>query len=96
MTRFSFHGRSLSPQTMVGLGRAAMPQFGAGRGRALLPSFPPVHVKPASTESEPQPASHVKLSETGRESLKTLSILSYYKLQMKSEKVDILGRNGFC
>uniref|UniRef100_A0A3Q3BWD1 Piwi-like protein 2 n=1 Tax=Haplochromis burtoni TaxID=8153 RepID=A0A3Q3BWD1_HAPBU len=50
---FSFLGRGLSPQKMVGLGRAAMPQLGVGRGRALLPSFPAgqdVFVSPVSDE----------------------------------------------
>lgn len=51
---FSFLGRGLSPQKMVGLGRAAMPQLGVGRGRALLPSFPAGQDVFVSPVSEPQ------------------------------------------
>ncbi|XP_040898052.1 piwi-like protein 2 [Toxotes jaculatrix] len=52
----SFHGRSLFPQTMVGLGRTAMPHPGRGRGRPLLPSFPPGRAESVSPASEPAPA----------------------------------------
>lgn len=82
---------------MVGLGRAAMPRLGVGRGRPLLPSFSPA--------SEPQPAAHTQLSQTGRESLKHLFIYSFDKLErikgflqlIIADIWDILmlGSNGF-
>lgn len=62
----SFHGRGLSPQTMVGLGRAVMPQLGAGRGRPLLPSLSPGRVESFSPASEQQAALHSQTSHTGR------------------------------
>lgn len=58
---YSFHGRGLSLQTMVGLGRAAIPQLGAGRGRALPSSFFP------GPASELQTAPYSQTSHTGRE-----------------------------
>ncbi|XP_074493451.1 piwi-like protein 2 isoform X2 [Sebastes fasciatus] len=61
----SFHGRGLSPQTMVGLGRAAMPHLGVGRGRALLPSFPLGRVESVLSASEPQAALPSQTSHTG-------------------------------
>lgn len=66
MACYSFHGRSLSLQTMVGLGRAAIPQLGVGRGRALPSSFFPGPVE-SSPAPEIQTAPYSHTSHTGRE-----------------------------
>ncbi|XP_068559469.1 piwi-like protein 2 [Cebidichthys violaceus] len=87
----SFHGRGLSPQTMVGLGRAAMPHLGVGRGRAL-PPFPPGCVESVSPASEPQAAQHTQTSHTGTTPPPTPqevlpSAVAPAKMELKMEEV---------
>ncbi|XP_041827468.1 piwi-like protein 2 [Melanotaenia boesemani] len=54
----SFHGQTLFPPMMVGVGRAAMPQLGMGRGHTLLPPFPPGQIKSISATPEPETDKH--------------------------------------
>lgn len=73
LTCSSFHGRGVSPQTMLGLGRAAMPPLGVGRGHAL-PTVLAGRVESVSPASEQQAAQHTQTSPTGRDILKMYSV----------------------
>uniref|UniRef100_A0A3Q2VAG4 Piwi-like protein 2 n=1 Tax=Haplochromis burtoni TaxID=8153 RepID=A0A3Q2VAG4_HAPBU len=85
---FSFLGRGLSPQKMVGLGRAAMPQLGVGRGRALLPSFPAGQDVFVSPVSEPQTQySHEPLNKAGTKGAPINIGSNHIQIQCKNEAV---------
>uniref|UniRef100_A0A3B4F238 Piwi-like protein 2 n=1 Tax=Pundamilia nyererei TaxID=303518 RepID=A0A3B4F238_9CICH len=85
---FSFLGRGLSPQKMVGLGRAAMPQLGVGRGRALLPSFPAGQDVFVSPVSEPQTEySHEPLNKAGTKGAPINIGSNHIQIQCKNEAV---------
>ncbi|XP_034397580.1 piwi-like protein 2 [Cyclopterus lumpus] len=88
----SFHGRGLSPQTLVGLGRAAMPHLGVGRGRALA-TFLPGRVESVSPASEQQAAQYTQTSLTGTTAPVptteevVLSAVAPAKMELKMEEV---------
>uniref|UniRef100_A0A671UFG7 Piwi-like protein 2 n=1 Tax=Sparus aurata TaxID=8175 RepID=A0A671UFG7_SPAAU len=72
-----FHGRGLSPRTMVGHGRAAIPQLGVGRGRTLPPSFTPGPVHFLASAHEEQAALQSQTSLTGRQSDEQINLTSH-------------------
>uniref|UniRef100_A0A671UE08 Piwi-like protein 2 n=1 Tax=Sparus aurata TaxID=8175 RepID=A0A671UE08_SPAAU len=75
--RVDFHGRGLSPRTMVGHGRAAIPQLGVGRGRTLPPSFTPGPVHFLASAHEEQAALQSQTSLTGRQSDEQINLTSH-------------------
>lgn len=74
---YSFHGRGLTPRTMVGHGRAAIPQLGVGRGRTLSPSFTPGPVHFLAPAPEEQAALQSQTSLTGRQSEKQINLINH-------------------
>ncbi|KAM8760023.1 piwi-like protein 2 isoform 1-T2 [Acanthopagrus schlegelii] len=90
----SFHGRGLTPRTMVGHGRAAIPQLGVGRGRTLSPSFTPGPVHFLAPAPEEQAALQSQTSLTGTmaamptsQEVLELSTVAPAKVELKMEAV---------
>ncbi|XP_070760250.1 piwi-like protein 2 [Enoplosus armatus] len=85
----SFHGRGLSPQTMVGLGRAAMPQLGLGGTRPLLPSLCPGRIEFVSPAPGQQAGLHSQISPTVPTTQKVLEVsaVAPAKMELKMEAV---------
>uniref|UniRef100_A0A671UJW4 Piwi-like protein 2 n=1 Tax=Sparus aurata TaxID=8175 RepID=A0A671UJW4_SPAAU len=85
--RVDFHGRGLSPRTMVGHGRAAIPQLGVGRGRTLPPSFTPGPVHFLASAHEEQAALHEPLNKAGTKGAPITIASNHIPIRCKNEAV---------